>query len=256
MSTPLDQMAVIVLRIDDPTELPAGLFSNEEEITFLKDGAFCMFAGVYKAGAKKRAVDAIAEAFSSGTDPLAFHQDPRGVRWARYADFSNAPSKEIRVPGQGRYEALEVSYEAAVSDKGLWVSVEEVYARIAEQKKKGEKELKDWGKKMSAYADTLPEPEDEQEPEAPAHNVVVVIDPPTKLHKEIDVLATLDDGTLLVVGPKHRGWVDALKRNPGPASLRLIKGPVIISRIAQYASFHELDVAMRAGGAPMLVMPG
>lgn len=253
---PLNEMAVVVLRVDDPAELPEGLFSNEEEITFLKDGAFCMFAGAYKAGAKKRALDAIAEAFAFGFEPLAFHQDPRGVRWAPYADFMNAPSKEIRVPGQGRYDALDLSYESAVSGKGLWVSVDEVYARIAELKKTGEKELKVWGKKMSAYADTLPEPEDEADPEPPAHNVVVVINPPTKLHKEIDVLATLDDGTLLVVGPKHRGWVDALKRNPGPASLRLIKGPVIISTLAQSASFRELDVAMRARGTPMLVMPG
>ncbi len=247
-------MAVIVLRIDNPKALPEGIFSNEEEITFLKDGAFFVDGGAFAKDARQRALDAVADAFFFGHNPLAFHQDPRGVFWAKLATFMNKPKKEIQVPGFGRFIALDISYEAVVGGPGLWISVEDVYADIAAKKAKGHRAPKALGRKF-APPDALPaQPVAEGDREL--KNVVVVLNPPKKLHKEIEVLQTLSDGTKLVVGPKSRAWVDALKRNPGPSSLRLVKGPILLSELSNFGDFHELDAAMRQKGTPMLVMPG
>lgn len=248
-----EQAGAIVLRIDNPKGLPEGIFSDSDAITFLKDGAFIVTGGDF---AKFKALDALADAFHFGKSPLAFHQDARGVRWARLADFFKRPVKEIKVRGSGRFRSLDIDYETVVSGTGEWVSVDDIYARAASYKPKTESDLRAWGRKMGALADALVEPPARKVDTQEVRNVVVILEPPLDLPEELRVLGQLGDGTTLVVGPKSRGWVDALKADPGPRALRLIRGPVRVDQLVKHGDFEALDAAMRAAGSPMLVMPG
>ena len=252
-------MGAIVLRIDHPKGLPEGIFSDEKVITFLRDGAFVIAGGVFGDGSRATALEAVADAFHFGRSPLAFHQDPRGVRWARLADFMDKPVKEITVPGYGRFRSLAIDYASVVAGAGVWVPVDDIYAHVAAPKAKGaakgESELRAWGRKIGAVGVSAREPA--RQAEAQEHkNVVVILEAPLEMPDELRVLGQLEDGTTFVVGPKTRGWVDALKSDPGPRWLRLIKGPVRVDQLVKHEDFEALDEAMRAAGTPMLVMPG
>ena len=166
------------------------------------------------------------------------------------------PVKEIKVPGYGRFRSLDIGYESVVAGTGEWVSVDDIYARVASYKPKAESDLRAWGRKMGALADALVEPPAPKVDPQEVRNVVVILEPPLDLPDELRVLGQLKDGTTLVVGPKSRGWVDALKADPGPSALRLIRGPVRVDQLVKHGDFEALDAAMRAAGSPMLVMPG
>lgn len=233
--------AVVVLRAK-AGEVPAWL-EKEGVSERLRDGSFVLPAGQHRIGDQHYAVKCIAEAISAD---LSFHDDARGLRWLRFGPIATKPVVE-GAPAFGKFSGYDLDYEQCVSAVGVWVPLSSVVARRAALAKAA----------TAAPAPVRPqEPDDEVDaPSGIEHrNVVVVRGAPKALPKEFVVLMRLQDGTVLGVGPRNKGWVDWLKKNVPLESLRLLRGPVSDSFLKELTSFEMLDAACKLQGQPMLVM--
>jgi hypothetical protein len=232
--------AVVVLRAKSPDDVPSWL-NDPGDVERLRDGSFVVPAGLHRIGDLHHAVKAIAEAIPND---LTFHDDARGLRWTRFGPIASKPV--IKRAGKAAYD---LDYETCVSAVGLWVPVAKVTQRQAMQAMEG-------ALKQPRAVERAPEPEEETaESAGPQHrNVVVVRGAPRALPKEFVVLLRLEDGTVLGVGPRNKGWVDWLKKNVPLENLRLLRGPVSDALLKEMLSFDMLDAACRLQGQPLLVM--
>ena len=231
--------AVVVVRAKSPDDVPAWL--SDDAIERLRDGSFVVPAGLHRIGDLHHAVKAIAEAIPND---LTFHDDARGLRWTRFGPIASKPV--IKRGGKASYD---LDYETCVSAVGLWVPVAKVTQRQAVQAMEG-------ALKQPRAVEQAPVPEDDEaESAGPQHrNVVVVRGAPKALPKEFIVLMRMQDGTVLGVGPRNKGWVDWLKKNIPLENLRLLRGPVSDALLKEMLSFDMLDAACRLQGQPLLVM--
>jgi hypothetical protein len=231
--------AVVVLRAKSETEVPSWL-QHDESIERLRDGSYVVPAGLHRIGDMHYAVRAIAESIPGD---LSFHDDARGLRWMRFGPIASKP-----VIKRNGTKAYDLDYETCVSAVGLWVPVAKVTQRQSTQAI--ESKLT-----QQRAVEKEQQPEDEAPSEGPQHrNVVVVRGAPKALPKEFVVLMRMQDGTVLGVGPRNRGWVDWLKKNVPLDALRLIRGPVSDVFLKEMLSFEMLDAACRLQGQPLLVM--
>ncbi|MBE2248966.1 MAG: hypothetical protein IAE78_05395 [Myxococcus sp.] len=239
--------AVVVLRAKSAGEVPAWLRDLDGSVR-LKDGSYVVAAGQHRIGDTQYAVKCIAAEL--GGD-LSFHDDARGVRWTRFGPIASKPLVECQVAGYGRFTAHDVDYETCVSAVGLWVPVAKVATRRQQQAMEG-------ALQQQRAAERAAAPEEAAAPAKGAgvehRNVVVVRSAPRGLPKEFVVLLRLEDGTVLGVGPRNKGWVDWLKKNVPLEGLRLVRGPVSDTFLKEMLSFEMLDAACRLKGQPLLVM--
>ncbi len=241
--------AVVVLRAKSTGAVPSWL-RDEEASERLRDGSFVVPAGLHRVGDLHYAVKCIVEAIEGD---LSFHDDARGLRWLRFGPIANKPIVEGQAPGFGRFTGFDLDYEQCVGAVGVWVPLASVEARRAALAKASAAREASSAVTLSRVADQTPDlvnPSDTVQHK----NVVVVRGAPRSLPKEFVVLVRMPDGTVLGVGPRHRGWVDWLKKNVPLEALRLLRGPVSDTFLKEMLSFEMLDAACRLQGQPLLIM--
>lgn len=213
---------------------------DEEMVERLHD-CWLVVAGRYRRNDRNAAISGLVDAQDESFDQRLFlnHDDSRGLRWTRLANFMKLPRR--------RDGAIDCDYQRAVAFPGLWVPMDEIerLSRPQEHDPKWRKTLKAIDELMAGVPHERPRI---------FKNVVVLKNPPTSLHPGLTRLDRLGDGTALLVGTPTPEWVEWLRRTVPLRNVRLLPGPIDLDSVLCHPDFLGLLEAHAEGRLEMRVL--